>query len=98
MLMLECVAEGNPTPTVTWLLNRVPVNLTDNSFQLLDNNSLLVSEASQDTVGLYTCIAENGFATSSASAQVDVVPASSLLTSPFQNTGKTLPPLALSHI
>ena len=95
MVMLDCVAEGTPTPNVMWLLNREPVNLTNDIFQQLENNSLLISEASQHTAGLFTCLAQNDFALSSASALVDIVPASSVLTNPFQDIGKYSLPLEL---
>ncbi len=52
---------GAPPPNITWLLNWVPVDLASGSYEVLGNGSLLVMEARGDTVGFYTCLADNGY-------------------------------------
>lgn len=73
LVILDCIADGSPPPNITWLLDMVPVNLTAGSFEQLVNGSLVVVEAREDTVGFFTCVADNGVGTSWATVQVDVV-------------------------
>ena len=75
MLTLDCVATGNPLPNITWLLNMEPVNLTTDIYQQLPNGTLVVTLAREDTVGLFTCVADNDLGVSQATVEVDVVPA-----------------------
>ena len=54
--VFNCLAKGNPTPTVTWQRSGV-----DASFKLdiLPNNSLIIRIAKPEDSGFYACIAEN---------------------------------------
>ena len=70
--ILDCVADGSPPPTITWLLNMWPVDLTSGSYEVFDNGSLLVMEAGEDTVGLYTCVADNGYGRTEITVAVDI--------------------------
>ena len=69
--LLDCVAEEDSN--VTWLLNMAPVELGEGDYEQLENGSLLVVEAREDTVGFFTCVADNGLTRSKATVQVDVV-------------------------
>uniref|UniRef100_A0A8C5AG83 Neogenin n=1 Tax=Gadus morhua TaxID=8049 RepID=A0A8C5AG83_GADMO len=49
VLLLPCAATGFPTPSVRWMLND----------KVLDE-SLLISNLTEEDAGLYTCVAHNG--------------------------------------
>lgn len=74
---LDCVAEGSPFPTVSWFLNMEPVNLTTGDFQQLENNTLRVPVPQEDTVGFFTCMADNDISISRTTVQVDLLPVES---------------------
>ena len=54
-LVIECNTTGHPLPTVTWYKK------TDQGDrQLVSGNSLILTNATSDTEGLYKCVATNG--------------------------------------
>ncbi|XP_022247809.1 tyrosine-protein phosphatase Lar-like isoform X3 [Limulus polyphemus] len=57
--LLYCQAEGNPTPTIYWLKNMVPVNLDDPRLNIIQGTYLQISEAKEEDQGTYQCVAEN---------------------------------------
>ena len=71
--LLDCLASGAPPPQLQWLLNMAPVNLSEGSFQQLENGSLLVLEAREESVGFFTCVADNGVGRSKVTVLVDIV-------------------------
>ncbi len=71
--ILDCIVGGAPPPNITWLLNWVPVDLASGSYEVLGNGSLLVMEARGDTVGFYTCLADNGIGVSKSSVRVEIM-------------------------
>uniref|UniRef100_A0A8C5CSE3 Neogenin n=1 Tax=Gadus morhua TaxID=8049 RepID=A0A8C5CSE3_GADMO len=58
VLLLPCAATGFPTPSVRWMLND----------KVLDE-SLLISNLTEEDAGLYTCVAHNGIDNSTVHAQ-----------------------------
>ncbi len=54
--VFNCLARGNPSPTVTWQRSGV-----ESSFKLdiLPNNSLIIRNARPEDTGFYACVAEN---------------------------------------
>ncbi|KAI8505427.1 hypothetical protein Bbelb_166160 [Branchiostoma belcheri] len=54
-VLLECVASGFPTPSVTW---RTDQGQLHKAKRVLDN--LLLKDVQPDDAGIYTCSAENG--------------------------------------
>jgi len=49
-----------------------PINVTAGDFVQL-NDSLMVLMASEETVGFFTCVADNGIGTSQSTVQVDLL-------------------------
>ncbi|EDV96683.1 peroxidasin [Drosophila grimshawi] len=59
--VLECDADGNPLPTITWQLNGAAL-LSGNTVDLLlenENTELVVSAAKDHHAGVYRCTASN---------------------------------------
>ncbi|XP_022247937.1 tyrosine-protein phosphatase Lar-like isoform X3 [Limulus polyphemus] len=56
---LYCQAEGNPSPSVYWLKDMVPVNLADPRLSIVQGTYLQISEAKEEDQGTYQCVAEN---------------------------------------
>jgi len=72
LFTLNCIASGNPPPTILWLLNIEPINMKAGDFVQL-NDSLMVLMASEETVSFFTCVADNGVGTSQSTVQVDLL-------------------------
>ena len=70
---LDCVASGQPMPNISWLLDSETLDINSAGVELHGNGSLTITEASLDTVGLFTCVADNGFGLSEFTVLVDVV-------------------------
>lgn len=70
---LDCVAMGDPPPNITWWRNGRPISALGAEFVQTVNNSLVVFPAVPDTVGYFTCVADNGLKRSTSSAQVDLL-------------------------
>ena len=74
-ISLDCLVRGEPTPTVSWLKDFMPLNIMSNSsIEIFDNGTLFVSDADLDDAGFYTCIADNGLGINQVSVNVDVFP------------------------
>ena len=58
-LLLRCPAEGSPLPTISWLFNGNPVEISD-TFLVDDvTGDLKIIEMIPEEAGIYTCIARN---------------------------------------
>ena len=58
-ITLECIADGEPTPTITW--TRVYTNGSDSS--ALETGNQFVLEPNRNNSGKYRCTAYNGIGT-----------------------------------
>lgn len=55
---LDCLVEGEPTPTVTWLKSGYPIQ-TGQGITILANKTLVIMVAKQEDSGSYVCKATN---------------------------------------
>lgn len=55
---LECVADGQPQPEVTWHKERRPV-VDGTHIRIFANGTLAVTSTQRSDAGLYTCTAKN---------------------------------------
>lgn len=55
---LECVADGQPQPEVTWLKERRPV-IDSAHIHVFANGTLAITSTQRSDAGLYTCTAKN---------------------------------------
>lgn len=55
---LECVADGQPQPEVTWLKERRPV-IEGAHIRIFANGTLAITSTQRSDAGLYTCTAKN---------------------------------------
>ncbi|XP_014250092.1 inactive tyrosine-protein kinase 7-like [Cimex lectularius] len=58
-LMLDCVAEGDPLPTIHWDKNSNMKNVDDVRYKTLENGSLYIQEVQTSDEGQYGCTAGN---------------------------------------
>ncbi|XP_076307988.1 tyrosine-protein phosphatase Lar-like isoform X2 [Tachypleus tridentatus] len=63
-VLLNCQAEGNPTPTITWLKNMIPLNLDDPRLSIIQGTYLQITQAKKEDEGTYECLAENSIGSS----------------------------------
>ncbi|KAM9853477.1 cell adhesion molecule-related/down-regulated by oncogenes [Aulostomus maculatus] len=55
---LNCIARGNPSPNITWLLNADPIS-SSHHFQI-SGSSLVITDLTPQDEGLYQCLLDNG--------------------------------------
>ena len=73
LIKLDCLVRGEPAPTVTWLKDFEPLNLTS-SFTIEPNGTLFIFDALLEDAGFYTCMADNGLGINQVSVNVEVIP------------------------
>lgn len=57
-VVLNCQAEGEPTPTIEWSQQGRPL-LGNDSFSILPNGSLRISSVQKEDTAQYECVARN---------------------------------------
>ncbi|CAF3856205.1 unnamed protein product, partial [Rotaria magnacalcarata] len=73
MLMLNCLADAWPEPTLKWTKNGTILTEIDGvRLQLLPNNSLKIDPVQVSDTGRYTCSAENALGTATTTCDVIV--------------------------
>ena len=70
---LDCVADGLPAPNISWKLDGKDLDFSFLNVELHENGSLTITEASLDTDGFFTCVADNGFGINEITVLVEVV-------------------------
>ena len=59
VLIIDCRAEGDPVPTISWDRNSIMNGFDPHRFRILENGSLLITQVLQDDEGIYACTAGN---------------------------------------
>ena len=73
-IMLECEAEGQPKPDITWYKNGDRLYPSD-YFQLIAGSNLKILGMVNSDEGIYQCFAENSLGNVQASAQLIILQA-----------------------
>ncbi|XP_039436858.1 neogenin isoform X2 [Culex pipiens pallens] len=73
-VILDCVANGNPKPTIKWLRNgeEVDMNDLDSRFRIIGTGSMQINSIQDTDAGDYQCRASNSEDSLDASATVQV--------------------------
>ena len=75
LISLDCLARGEPEPTISWLKDFTAINLTFSDNIVLEaNGTLVIMEADFEDTGFYTCVADNGLGINQVSVSVEVIP------------------------
>lgn len=69
---LQCKALGSPPPRITWLRNDQPLPPSDRHHLTAGNQLLIISSASLEDAGRYTCLMSNTLGTARAHSQLVV--------------------------
>ena len=58
---ISCTVDGEPPPTVRWIMNRSLLNTSDNSRLSFTNNNeqLIITKVNRADSGEYLCVAQN---------------------------------------
>ncbi|KAL1124690.1 hypothetical protein AAG570_001314, partial [Ranatra chinensis] len=59
LVLMDCVAEGDPKPAIHWDKNSAMDNFDKTRFQVLENGSLLIDDVRASDEGKYGCTAGN---------------------------------------
>ena len=74
LIVLDCLARGEPPPAISWLKDFLPLNISsDLRFQLEENGTLFIMESEIEDSGFYTCVANNGLGVNQVSVTVQVI-------------------------
>ena len=65
---LECIADGEPTPNITW----TKVHTNDNDSGVLETGNQFVLETNRSNSGTYRCTAYNGIGSTAPNRTVKV--------------------------
>ena len=71
-ITIQCPASGVPTPTVTWTKDGQEIT-SGGRYKVLDDGSLLISEADEADSAGYVCTANSVAGKDSASSRVQIV-------------------------
>lgn len=69
-IILNCQAEGTPTPEIVWYKDANPVTTSNTIGIFNEGTELRIASIKNDDIGDYTCIARNGEGQISHSARV----------------------------
>ncbi|XP_015725366.1 hemicentin-1 isoform X1 [Coturnix japonica] len=58
-VLLPCEAVGTPQPIIMWQKEGINIMSTGNSYMVLPNGSLQITESAVEDAGTYTCVAQN---------------------------------------
>ena len=71
---LSCLAEGNPSPKITWEFSGQPISTTSSDFVISPSGSQLrIDSVKTLNGGVYTCVATNVVSESRRSVQLSVI-------------------------
>ncbi|XP_058803605.1 protein turtle-like isoform X3 [Phymastichus coffea] len=86
-IILNCQAEGTPTPEILWYKDANPVEPSSTIRIMNDGTELRISMIKTEDIGDYTCIARNGEGQISHTARV-IIAGGAVITSPPENSTK----------
>lgn len=66
-----CAARGSPSPNITWLFNANPI-VPSRRFQI-SGSSLIITDVTQQDVGVYQCLLYNGIGSAQSSATLTIL-------------------------
>ncbi|KAL3284491.1 hypothetical protein HHI36_018652 [Cryptolaemus montrouzieri] len=72
-VIIDCVVEGNPKPTIHWDKNLVMNDFDKSRFTVLENGSLFIAEARKDDENKYGCTAGSSAGLNRKEAQLIVL-------------------------
>ncbi|KAM4587097.1 LOW QUALITY PROTEIN: leucine-rich repeats and immunoglobulin-like domains protein 1 [Odontesthes bonariensis] len=70
---LQCKALGSPPPRITWLRDDQPLRPSERLHFTPGNQLLVISSASPEDAGRYTCVMSNTLGTERANSQLEVI-------------------------
>ncbi|GIY01936.1 hypothetical protein CDAR_81432 [Caerostris darwini] len=74
-LTLDCAANGNPKPRITWLKDGSTIDLADldSRFRIIGSGSLMIENIREEDAGTYMCRAVNSEDSVDASTTINVI-------------------------
>ncbi|XP_031342053.1 protein turtle isoform X5 [Photinus pyralis] len=85
-IILNCQAEGTPTPEILWYKDANPVETTATIGIFNDGTELRISNIRHEDIGDYTCIARNGEGQISHTARVIIAGGAVIMVPPTNQT------------
>ncbi|KAG5685106.1 hypothetical protein PVAND_014304 [Polypedilum vanderplanki] len=85
-IILNCQADGTPTPEILWYKDANPVEPSSTTGIFNDGTELRISTIRHDDIGDYTCIARNGEGQVSHTARVIIAGGAVIMVPPINQT------------
>ncbi|XP_072154594.1 protein turtle isoform X4 [Bemisia tabaci] len=85
-IILNCVAEGTPTPEILWYKDDNPIESSSTTGVFNDGTELRISNIRHEDIGDYTCIARNGEGQTSHTARVIIAGGAVIMVPPTNQT------------
>lgn len=73
--VVECLSTGSPKPSLSWLKDGRPIDISERHFFAGDDQLLVITDALASDAGSYACSISNDLGQSSGSMQLTVTPA-----------------------
>lgn len=61
--LIPCRVTGDPEPTITWLKDMMPIDMSKPRYSMYQGASLQILSAQEEDQGQYECVASNGAGT-----------------------------------
>lgn len=74
LVVLKCMAGGQPKPTIQWLKNGEPINRTERHFFTAEDQVMIITDAVLKDAGTYQCVLNNSLGVSNGSSVLAVTP------------------------
>ncbi|GFT51976.1 neogenin [Nephila pilipes] len=83
-LTLDCAANGNPKPRITWLKDGSTIDLADldSRFRIVGSGSLAIENVKEEDAGIYMCRAVNSEDSVDANTNVNIIVPPYFITKP----------------
>lgn len=76
LIALQCMAKGEPKPTLTWLKDGQPIARTDRHFSTAEDQLLIIVDTVESDSGIYQCYVNNSLGEEIGTSRIDVKPIS----------------------
>ena len=94
---LSCKADGNPVPTISWIINGSPIDVRGNSRISFSKNKeqLTIRDVKRTDSGAYRCVASNKFGNATSEvASLDIQCNENVMFIQLPNVARALAPRA----
>ena len=72
--VFQCMASGSPEPTIVWLKDGNPLDVTERHFFSAQDQLLIIINTQPSDAGKYTCVMQNALGMEKGTSELTVIP------------------------